>query len=124
MEIDGEHVTAHPAAEQLERAHDHRIVLGGMIHRQRPARSVRRGDHLVALGDRRRHRLFHEDVAAHLERFDREPGVRRRRRQDVDDVGTHAAHSERLANAPGMAKRSASACARSTAVSAMPTMRT
>ena len=35
VEIDGEHVAAHSAAEQLERAHDHGIVLGGVVHRQR-----------------------------------------------------------------------------------------
>ena len=90
MEIDGEHVAARRGGAARARARP----------RDRPWRSGsptacvrldRRGDHLVAFGDRWRHRLFDEDVAAHFERFDREPGVRGRRCQDVDDVGTRCA---------------------------------
>ena len=54
---------------------------------ERHGRPLRRGEHRVAIGEARRHRLLDQDMGAGLGREDRRPGVERVRRGDRDGLG-------------------------------------
>ena len=55
-----------------------------MVDREHQPLFARALDHAVAIGRRLRHGLFHKDVAPHIERLQRQRGMRAGRRENVD----------------------------------------
>ena len=91
-EIDAAHFAAGAVSNQSEGPEYDGVHAGGVIDGEHQSFLARDLDHAVAIGGSFGHGLFHEDVTAHFHGFDRQCGVRARRREHVNNLGPRLRH--------------------------------